>query len=360
MGYQKLNRYRNQRVIKELLEELPVYMEDFALHYQSRENSSGTIMNYLTDIRLFFKYLVAVDDALSSIKQVTLEYLDKLTLTDLQKFIVTIDSYQYDDGNFVFDRDLNDDSKIRSNDADAKSRKVAAIRSLYKFFHSTNQIQNNPSLSLSSIHKNKKEIVRMEKNESNKMLRMMENQETFGEYQQKYTEKTYYRDLAIVTLLLGTGIRVSEMVAIDTDSINWEKKCIKVTRKGGKDSDVYFDDVTKERLLDYLELERPEPKEMDLHAFFLSQQKTRISVRSVERIVKKYAQPAAPDKKITPHRLRASYGTNLYEATSDPMLVADALGHSGLGVVQRYVDSARKNRERAAIAVNWTVADNDE
>ena len=121
------------------------------------------------------------------------------------------------------------------------------------------------------------------------------------------------RDIALLTLMLGTGIRVSECVGLNIDDVDFKNDGIRIHRKGGKEVVVYFGDEVESALLSYIE-ERKKTEVVAGHeeALFLSLQKKRISVRAVEKLVKKYAQTVTTVKHITPHKLRSTYGTNLY------------------------------------------------
>ena len=158
------------------------------------------------------------------------------------------------------------------------------------------------------------------------------------------------RDVAILTLLLHTGIRVSEMVGIDLQDIDWNERRIKIFRKGRKEQYVYFNEPVHEALEDYIENERKVASE-DMNALFISRKGQRISVRAVERLVKKYTASAVPMKRITPHKLRSTFATNLYEETGDIYVTSDALGHSSLETVKKYTNLHDERRRKAAEAI---------
>ena len=155
--------------------------------------------------------------------------------------------------------------------------------------------------------------------------------------------------MAILTLLLGTGIRVSECVGLDLNDVDFKNDGIRIHRKGGKEVVVYFGEEVRDALLDYLEeRKRIIPVSGHEQAFFLSLQSRRISVKSVENLVKKYAKLVTPLKKITPHKLRSTYGTNLYRETGDIYLVADVLGHSDVNTTRKHYAALEDERRRSA------------
>lgn len=124
---------------------------------------------------------------------------------------------------------------------------------------------------------------------------------------------------------------MSECVGLDITDINFRENSIRIVRKGGNESILYFGDEVEKALLDYIE----GPRAMmamkavpgEENTLFFSLQKKRISVHAVENLVEKYAKEFVPHKKITPHKLRSTFGTNLYQETGDIYLVADVLGH---------------------------------
>jgi len=181
------------------------------------------------------------------------------------------------------------------------------------------------------------------------LLDEVEKGDMLTEKQKSYHAKTRVRDLALLTLMLGTGIRVSECVGLDLNDIDFKNGGIRIHRKGGKEVTVYFGTEVEDALLDYLD-ERSFiiPESGHENALFLSLQKKRIAVRSVENLVKKYSRLITPLKKITPHKLRSTYGTNLYKETGDIYLVADVLGHADVNTTKKHYAALEDERRRSA------------
>ena len=154
--------------------------------------------------------------------------------------------------------------------------------------------------------------------------------------------------------LLGTGIRVSECVGLDVEDVDFKNNGIKVTRKGGNEMVVYFGHEVEKALKKYLEVRKNiVPVAGHEHALFYSTQRKRIGIQAVENLVKKYAGAITTTKKITPHKLRSTYGTTLYQETGDIYLVADVLGHRDVNTTKKHyaaMDDAR--RRKAATAVH--------
>ena len=228
-------------------------------------------------------------------------------------------------------------------------RKVSSLKSFYNYFYRTQKIEKNPAALVQLPKLHQKEIIRLEIDEVAKLLDLVEDGEKLTERQKRYHEITKVRDLALMSLLLGTGIRVSECVGLNMNDVDMDACGIKIYRKGGKESIVYFSDEVRYVLDKYLE-ERQHIEAYPGHeeALFLSMQKKRMAVRSVENLVKKYASLAAPLKKITPHKLRSTYGTNLYRETGDIYLVADVLGHSDVNTTKKHYAALEDERRRMA------------
>ena len=186
------------------------------------------------------------------------------------------------------------------------------------------------------------------------MLEQAQSGDKLTKTQQKFQKITAKRDFAILSLFLGTGIRVSECVGININDVDLENNAFIVTRKGGNQVVLYFPPEVAEALADYLS-ERLETEALPGHeqAFFLSLQRRRITQRAVQNLVKKYAAVAAPLKsRISPHKLRSTYGTALYRETGDIYLVADVLGHKDVNTTKKhYAAMDDQRRRRAAGAV---------
>lgn len=195
-----------------------------------------------------------------------------------------------------------------------------------------------------------KTIVRLDTDEVAMLLDYIEHcGESLSGQKRVYYEKTKERDLALVTLLLGTGIRVSECVGLDIEDVDFKNNGIRVTRKGGNEMIVYFGDEVAKALKNYLEVRSGiTPIAGHEHALFYSTQRRRMGVQAVENLVKKYAREITTTKKITPHKLRSTYGTALYQETGDIYLVADVLGHRDVNTTKKHYAAIDDNRRRKA------------
>ena len=155
--------------------------------------------------------------------------------------------------------------------------------------------------------------------------------------------------LAMMTLLLGTGLRVSECVGLNINDVDFRNGGLRIHRKGGKEVIVYFGAEVEYALQDYLsEREHIVPEEGSEEALFLSMQRKRINVRSVEKMVKKYAQLVTPLKKITPHKSAAPTATNLYRGNRRYLPRRRCLGHSDVNTTKKHYAALEDERRRSA------------
>ena len=329
---------QNVLKMRAVLETLPSFCKTFFRGIEEY-TSARTRLAYAYDIRLFFEYIHEQNAvyAKMDIKDFPLSILDEITRMDIEEYLEYMSLYQKDG------RDI-------TNDERGKSRKLAALRSFYNYFYRSEMIETNPASLVSMPKLHEKEIIRLEPNEVAILLDQVEDGTKLTKKELEYHKKTKVRDVALLTLLLGTGIRVSECVGLDLGDVNFDVCGIKIRRKGGYEAIVYFGDEVETALLDYLE-ERQHiiPVEGHENALFLSMQNRRITVRAVENLVKKYASRVTTLKKITPHKLRSTYGTTLYQETGDIYLVADVLGHKDVNTTRKhYAAQADERRRRAA------------
>ena len=244
--------------------------------------------------------------------------------------------------------------KTETNGERGLKRKISALRSFYAYYYKHEFIQTNPTVLVDVPKTHEKNIIRLDADEVAMLLDHIEHcgDELTGQ-KRVYYEKTKERDLAIVTLLLGTGIRVSECVGLDVEDVDFKNNGIKVTRKGGNEMVVYFGHEVEKALKKYLEVRKNiVPVAGHEHALFYSAQRRRIGVQAIENLVKKYAQQITTTKKITPHKLRSTYGTALYQETGDIYLVADVLGHKDVNTTKKHyaaIDDARRRQAAKAV-----------
>ncbi|TCK98158.1 site-specific recombinase XerD [Natranaerovirga hydrolytica] len=330
----------NALKLRELMDDLPSFAFEYFRGIEST-TSSKTRIAYGYDLRVFFDYILTYHDAFKdkSIKDVDVEDLMLITPTDIEKFLEYLSYYYKDD-------------KEHQNKERAKARKLASLRTFYNYFYKKQKVPNNPSLlvDLPKIHE--KNITRLEVDEVARLLDEVESGEQLTNSQKKFHKHTKDRDMALLTVLLGTGIRVSECVGLDIEDIDFDVNGLKILRKGGNEVIIYFGDEVRDALLSYLEKRNKMiPASGHESALFLSIQNKRLSVRSVQNLVKKYSQAITKLKNISPHKLRSTYGTTLYRETGDIYLVADVLGHKDVNTTKKHYAQIEDERRRQAAKV---------
>lgn len=338
LSYHEQEDIENTKRIRGILKELPPFCTDFFRGIEPR-TSARTRLAYAYDLKTFFDFLKQANPELKTkeLRDFPLSILDEIKLMDLEEYMEYLKCYSTEKREDL----MNTERGIM--------RKVSTVKSFYNYFYRTERIQNNPAslLQLPKIHE--KEIIRLDVDEVARFLDEVEDGECLTEKQKAYHAKTKLRDLAMMTLLLGTGLRVSECVGLNINDVDFRNGGLRIHRKGGKEVIVYFGAEVEYALQDYLsEREHIVPEEGSEEALFLSMQRKRINVRSVEKMVKKYAQLVTPLKKITPHKLRSTYGTNLYRETGDIYLVADVLGHSDVNTTKKHYAALEDERRRSA------------
>ena len=335
--YQDRN-HKNLDRISELLEQLPYFCEDFFRGVEQR-TSTLTRLNYAYDLRIFFDFLMKKKfrGRVSDVHDFTFEHLDEITDTDIEIFLSYLSRYEYG-------------GKMLSCDERAKARKLSTVRSMFKYFFNKGLISVNNTAKVATPKLHEKEIIRLEQDEVADLLDTAELGSGITRHMEGYHERTKIRDTAILTLLLGTGIRVSELVGLNNDSIDFSNNSLIVTRKGGNKAILYFSDEVADAIAAYMEQKKSDPKVPQGEvALFLSLQYRRITVRAVENLVKKYALLVTPLKHITPHKLRSTYGTALYRETGDIYIVADVLGHRDVNTTRKhYAAITEDNRKKVA------------
>lgn len=331
----------NIEKMRAVLQELPKFCKQF---FRGIENttSTRTRLGYALDLRIFFEFIQQNNNALrrTPIREYPLSLLDQLGREYIEEYLDYLELYYKDD-------------KEYRNDERGKSRKLASLRSMYHYFYTSELIEKDVAALVPMPKLHEKEIIRLDPDEVATLLELVENGEELTETEKRYHRVTKTRDLALLTLLLGTGIRVSECVGLNLNDVDFKNGGIRIVRKGGYEAVVYFGEEVEDALLDYWD-ERTHKTAATGHedALFLSMQNKRISVRAVEKLVKKYASKVTSLKKITPHKLRSTYGTNLYRETGDIYLVADVLGHKDVNTTRKhYAAQQEENRRRAAKAV---------
>jgi len=329
---------KNTIKLRSLIADLPAYTKDFFRGIEPT-TSSRTRIAYAYDLRVFYNFLHTNNPELKKkeIKDISLKDLESLRPVDIEEYLDFTKVYS------------SAGDEFRTNQTNSIKRKLASLRSFYKYYYQKEMITYDPVALVAMPKLREKNIIRLDTDEVAELLDNVESGTKLTEKQQALHEKSKVRDLAMMTLFLGTGIRVSECVGLNIRDVDMKNSGISIHRKGGKEVTVYFSDEVEAALLPYLEERKGiEPLPGHEDALFLSLQKKRITVRAVENLVKKYTKTVTLSKNITPHKLRSTYGTNLYRETGDIYLVADVLGHSDVNTTRKHYAAIEDEQRRRA------------
>jgi site-specific recombinase XerD len=324
--------------LREVLRTLPPFAKDY-FRAMEPTTSTRTRISYAYDIRIFFQFILTENPSFKNktVADLTVDILDQIQAVDIEEYLEYLKVYHNDD-------------KTLTNGERGLKRKMSALRSFYAYYFKREMIHTNPTLLVDMPKLHDKAIIRLDVDEVAELLDYIEHcGDQLSGQKKVYYEKTKLRDLAIVTLLLGTGIRVSECVGLDVNDIDFKNDGIRIIRKGGSETMVYFGEEVETALKNYLEeRESITPVAGHENALFFSTQRKRMGVQAVENMVKKYAREITTTKKITPHKLRSTYGTNLYKETGDIYLVADVLGHKDVNTTKKHYAAMDEERRRQA------------
>ena len=348
--YHEQSDIQNILRLREVLKTLPAFAKQFFRAIEPT-TSARTRLSYAYDIRTFFRFLQEENPMFRGvdITGLKVKVLDMMEATDIEEYQEFLKVYQVDEsmpGSCRTARITNGERGLK--------RKMSALRTFYAYYYKRQMISTNPTLLVDMPKLHDKAIIRLDDDEVAALLDYIEHGGDDLQGQKKmYYEKTRIRDLTIVTLLLGTGIRVSELVGLDVQDIDFRNNGIRVVRKGGSEMVVYFGDEVERQLKAYLEYRKGiTPLAGHENALFYSTQRRRMGVQAVENMVKKYAKKVTTTKKITPHKLRSTYGTALYRETGDIYLVADVLGHKDVNTTKKHyaaMDDSRRRRAAKAV-----------
>lgn len=339
--------------LRELLIQLPPCAVDY-IHSKEVTSQVSTLVQYSYDLITFFTFMKDQNPVFRNKdpKEISVDLISKISPEDILEYQRYLE--------------LNvDRNHYHENGKKAIARKMSPLRGMFKFLLVYKKIKENPMelVPLPRLKKDKN-IIRMNAAEVQSMMNTAEyGAGTMSDRQRKFAEKTKFRDVAILTLMLNTGIRVSECNGLDLNDVDLNANTLTIVRKGGVQDLLYFGDPVHDAISDYLELERKGIQVREGHekAMFLSLQGKRISVDAIENLVKKYAKIAVPNKKITPHKLRSTYGTALYRETGDIRLVADVLGHENINTtIDYYAAIEDEHKRQARNAVDYKKMNKDQ
>ena len=311
------------------LEAPPILQEFLNYHESILSHSSKTVDEYFFDLRAFFRYLkLKRDPSLSaipfqeiSILDIDLDFVSHTQLSEIYGFLTF----------------LTGGAKSGKAESSTRARKCAAIRSFYHYLAvHTRQLENDPTQALNNPKLRKSLPRYLSLSES---LRLLE----------AVSGPNELRDYCILTLFLNCGLRVGELVGLNLQDIRDDT--VRVLGKGNKERQLYLNEACLGALDQYLAV-RPEPKDEPRHrdALFVSRNRTRLTTRSVENLVRKTVLQAGLDPKYSPHKLRHTAATLMLNNGVDIRTLQDVLGHENLGTTQIYTHISDANMKQAVDA----------
>lgn len=327
----------NTNKLRKLIEPFPDWVHDF-FRGKAHSTSTRTRISYAYDIGIFLNFL-SEEIFHIPMKEITLEQFGQITIRDLEHYFSHIAVHTRNGVRYA-------------NFAGGKFRKVASLKSFYNYYFQREYISKNPSRIIEKPTLPEKEIKQLDADEVVHLLDGVEKGEFLEGRQRAFHKHTYKRDMAILSLLLGTGMRVSECVGVNELDLDFKKNGVSIIRKGGKQTMLYFNEEVAQALKEYMAEKIETGMISPDGALFVSLHRKRMAVRSVQAMVKKHSeQNKHIDKKISAHKLRSTYGTNLYRETDDIYLVADALGHRDVNTTKNYYAKMDDERRKRAAKV---------
>lgn len=315
------------------IKEFSALIQEYASYKSSIQGcSQKTVEEYLLDLRTFFRYLVARENDIDphseeftklDVSHIGLAELEKIHAEDLYDFLYYVNN-------------------TRDNKWAARSRKLSAIRSLYKFLvNKKHYLEYNPTSDIDSPKPTKALPKVLTLDEALRLLDAVEKDKN---------SKSRIRDYAILTLFLNCGMRVSELVGINLRDLDSDFQSVRVTGKGNKERVVYLNQACQTALCDYA-IQRLSQKYANVHdpALFLSNRGQRISVKMVQSMVYKYLRLAGLESKgYSVHKLRHTAATLMYQSGQvDVRVLKEILGHEQLNTTQIYTHVSNADIERA-------------
>jgi len=312
--------YTNTEQLFKLLRKLPTWYKDMILSIHTDDMAISTKCGYCRDVYDYFLFLKKVNPYFESKKIVEFELsdLELITPSDANEYATFLQQYS----------------------AHTISRKLASVSSMYIELMRFNKVKTNP-FSIVRRPKIKKNVITYLTEEE--MATLFSTIESgYGLSNRELGYHNPVRDKALYSLFLDTGMRISEVVGCNIKDFDFSECSVIVTRKGGKHEMIFYSDITKDRLLEYLE-DRKLFTQADPLPFFINSRGTRLSVNSIQKLTDKYAMLAIPNKHISPHKLRSTFAMNFYGKTHDLLLLQKRMGHSNISTTTVYSEAVQES-----------------
>lgn len=303
----------------------PQVLRDFLSYIEViRGKSSNTVKEYFFDLRTFFRF-IKLHKGFNNLPEEFNEILIDDVDINLVKTISLSDLYEY----------LSFVNRNRKNDAPTRARKVASLKTFFKYLNlKAGLLSDNPAKELDSPKIKKSLPKYLSLDEARSLLKAVD-----GDFKE--------RDICIITLFLHCGLRLSELTNINIYDI--KEDSLTVVGKGNKERTIYLNKVCISSIRNYLDL-RPKDGVKDPHALFISKQKKRISPKTIQYIVKKYLDAAGLDiTRFSAHKLRHTAATLMYQyGNVDIRVLQEILGHKNLSTTEIYTHLDNEQLRKAA------------
>lgn len=299
---------------------------DYKLTIQNR--SKLTVFQYYHDLRTFFRFILKTRfaDKYSDVDYDEIPFSD--AADEIVKSVTSEEIYNF----------ISYATKSRDNNASSRSRKLSCLRSFYKYLTVTLKVvKEDPTTKIESPKKPKTLPKFLSLDQSMKLLTSVDG-------------KNSERDFAIITLFLNCGLRVSELAGINISDMNSDKTTLNVTGKGSKERMLYLNDACRSAIDDYLKVRPGDIKPKDRDALFISRNRNRISVKTVQWLIyKRLRESGLENLHMSVHKLRHTAATLMYKyGNTDVRVLKDILGHEELSTTQIYTHLSSDQLKTAA------------
>lgn len=340
-SYKSMKEQEIRAKITDIMCEMPEFICDY-INERGIRLTAYTLLGYTYKLKYFCEYLcenhpVFKDKKVSELMPADFDNIKR------RDIIAFINWMQRDKGHYS-----SSERELQANTKKSIENYLSCLSAFWKKSCANGVLHQNPMLEIERPKLDKSDIViHLNRDDKAKFMNTVEYGTGLSEREKKFHDKNQYRDAAICQLFLDTGARISELVGLNLKDLSFNEHCITVIRKGNKIQKLYFSDFTETYLQDYLSERESKYKPAENEtALFLSRSGTRIGVRSLEKMVKKYVMAAgiSENKPITPHKLRSTYAMDMYAATRDIEIVRSQLGHSSVATTSIYAKASDKSR----------------
>lgn len=327
---------KKKRPIDHILEYCNAF-PDFAVSFlmeTGTELANTTRYAYAMELDHFFDYMITYlpDCAESEKKVLTLEQIKSVTSQDISRYLMLY--------------------KGKDNKERTLARKRAALSSFFTYLTDNRKIPFNPVTAAAKvkIHQSD-EVLYLDMDEQMQLLHTIDTADGMTKRQRTQHSRYRLRDMALISLLLDTGLRISELYHIDIKDLDFERCYVVVTRKGGNIQSIYFSDSVRDLILKYIEERKMHCKTVNGIAesspLFVTTNETRLSVRAIQKMVKQYATVSLPGKgsKISPHKMRSSFAMEFYDSEKDILALQRKLGHKNITATNIYAKATDKKMQ---------------